>query len=199
MSPRGRRPAGEDTRATLVAAARAEFAARGYDGASLRGIARAAGVDARLVHHYFEGKSALFAEVMAVPVNPAAIVAGVIRSGPPEELGARIVRMFLAVWDDPNHRPALIALARSALTMPEVAEQVRGYVVTGIVGQLVRSHPHAGRLGAGERRLRAGLIASQMLGLGITRYVVEVPGVAQAPVEVLVERLGPIIQGHLDG
>ena len=52
---RGRRPSGEDTRGAILVAARTEFAARGYDGTTLRGIARAAGVDARLVHHYYDG------------------------------------------------------------------------------------------------------------------------------------------------
>ncbi|HET8768799.1 MAG TPA: helix-turn-helix domain-containing protein, partial [Pedococcus sp.] len=53
MSPRGRRPGGADTRAGIVAAARAEFAENGYDATSLRAVARRAEVDPALVHHYF--------------------------------------------------------------------------------------------------------------------------------------------------
>ena len=101
MSPRGRRPAGEDTRGLIVRAARAEFGDQGYDRASIRGIARAAGVDARLVHHYFDSKSALFAEVLDVPVNPAEVI-GALIEGPPEELGqsvaAALVGTFMGIF-----------------------------------------------------------------------------------------------------
>ena len=72
MSPRGRRPGGVDTRQAIVEAARVDFAEQGYDGTSLRGIARRAEVDPALVHHYFGGKPQLFAAVMDIPADPAA-------------------------------------------------------------------------------------------------------------------------------
>src|SRR3954449_10450597 len=83
MAPRGRgrRPGGADTRAAIVEAARKSFAAKGYDKASMRGIAREAGVDPALVHHYFEGKSALFVETLDVPVNPADLIERVTAGG----------------------------------------------------------------------------------------------------------------------
>ena len=91
---RGRRPAGEDTRAAILEAARGEFAARGYEGTTLRGIARAAGVDARLVHHYFDGKDEVFTAAMEFPVRPQDIVQVVLASGGVEGV-ARMVREFL--------------------------------------------------------------------------------------------------------
>jgi AcrR family transcriptional regulator len=198
VSPRGRRPGGEDTRAAIVEAARGEFAARGYAGTSLRGIARAAEVDPRLVHHYFEGgKSALFAAVMAIPIDPATIIAGVVL-GPPEGIGVRVVRTFLTVWDNPEVQPALVGLVRSALADEVLVSQLRDYVYRDLVGQIVAAHPHARTLSAAEQSLRAGLIATQMLGLVVGRYVVELPALAKAPVDTLVERIGPIIQAHLD-
>ena len=79
---RGRRPGGTDTRAAIVDAARKSFAAKGYDKASMRGIAREAGVDPALVHHYFEGgKAALFVETLDVPVNPADLIQRVMAGG----------------------------------------------------------------------------------------------------------------------
>ncbi len=193
---RGRRPGGEDTRAAIVEAARAEFATAGYVGASIRGIARRAGVDPRLVHHYFEGKSALFAEIMNAPVNPAQLV-GRLVEGEPEELGERIVRTFLEVWDEPGRRAGLLALIRTGLDGSQEAPQLRDYITQDVVGRIVRAHPGAAALPVAERRLRAGLIATQMLGLAIGRYVLELPGLADAPAEVLVARLGPVLQRHL--
>jgi AcrR family transcriptional regulator len=197
VSPRGRRPAGEDTRGLIVRAARAEFGDQGYDRASIRGIARAAGVDARLVHHYFDSKSALFAEVLDVPINPAEVI-GALIEGPPEELGQRVVRGFLSIWDDPAFRAPLLVLIRSGLSSEDFTDQVRGFVERDLVGQIVRGHPRTRALPAKERRLRAGLIGTQMLGLALARYVLRLPGVADAPAEVLVARLGNVVQGHLD-
>lgn len=195
---RGPRPAGEDTRSAILAAAREEFATSGYAGASLRGIARRAGVDPRLVHHYFDGKAALFAEIIDLPLNPAAVVAGIV-DGDPDELGARIVRTFLTVWDHDDNRPALLALIRTGVTgESNGVAQLREYLSSGVVGRIVRAHPHAATLSPKERTLRAGLIASQMMGLALARYVIEFPGVAGVPLESLVERIGPIIQGHLE-
>lgn len=94
---RGRRPAGHDTRGAILTAARAEFAARGYDGATMRGIARAAGVDPRLVHHYFDSREVLFVEALELPDVPARLIARVI-DGPRADLGARLVRQFFGMW-----------------------------------------------------------------------------------------------------
>ena len=130
MSPRGRRPAGEDTRGLIVRAARAEFGDQGYDRASIRGIARAAGVD---------------------PVNPAEVI-GALIEGPPEELGQRVVRGFLSIWDDPAFRAPLLVLIRSGLSSEDFTDQVRGFVERDLVGQIVRGHPRTRALPAKERR-----------------------------------------------
>lgn len=198
MSPRGRRPAGEDTRGAILETARAQFAEHGYDRTSLRGIARGAEVDPRLVHHYFEGgKAELFAEVMHAPVNPAAFIADVV-AGPPEDIGRQLVRTFLGVWDDPDNQSALLALARSGLTNEGITDQLRGFVEQGLLGQIMQAHPVTAGLPLRERRRRAGVIGVQMLGLIISRYVVELPGVADAPAATLVDRIGPIIQAQLE-
>ena len=114
MSPRGRRPAGEDTRGLIVRAARAEFGDQGYDRASIRGIARAAGVDARLVHHYFDSKSALFAEVLDVPVNPAEVI-GALIEGPPEGEAVLVtspLEKVFAYLDDQANSDVFVEVAR---------------------------------------------------------------------------------------
>jgi AcrR family transcriptional regulator len=99
MRPRGRRPAGSDTRAEIVAAARTEFAEAGYAAASIRSIARRAEVDPALVHHYFDGKPALFGEVLDFPVNPEVLLRR-LHETPREKLGSALVATFLDVWDD---------------------------------------------------------------------------------------------------
>lgn len=194
MSPRGRRPGGEDTRQAIVEAAREEFAAKGYDGTSLRGVARAAGVDPRLVHHYFDGKSGLFVEVMHLPVDPSVVVEQML-SAPAEEMGETVVRAFLTFWEQPDAQGSFVGLIRSALTHDEALHMLRGFVVREILGRIAQRVSGDGV----DPELAAGLAGSQVVGLAMARYVLEVPGVADASVEELVERVGPTIQRYLTG
>jgi AcrR family transcriptional regulator len=187
---RGRRPGGPDTRAAIVDAARSSFATKGYDKSSLRGIARDAGVDPALVHHYFDGKAALFAETMAVPVNPAELIARII-AGEQDRLGWRVVETFLGVWEPPERREALVALVRSSMTSEEAARMLREFLGREVFGRIAAS------TGAPDPQLRGALAASQMIGLVIARYVVRVPGLVDASRADLVEHLGPVIQGYL--
>ena len=188
---RGRRPSGEDTRGAILTAARGEFAARGYDGTTLRGIARQAGVDARLVHHYFDGKADLFAQsVVLTRVNPAVMVDRVLQ-GPLETLGERLVRTFLAVWDDADNQERLVALVRAVHTNDEVAALMREFVAREITGRVTR------RTQVADAPLRGALAAAQLIGLATTRYVVRMPAMVEASHDDLAAWLGPVLQGYL--
>lgn len=198
MSPRGRRPGGEDTRAAIIAAARSEFAQRGYDGTSMRAVARGAGVDAKLVHHYFDGKSALFAEVLAFPADPAVLVER-IAAAPRAQLGETLARVFLSVWDTPEGRQRFAAMFAAAAAEEEHARMVREFVGHEILRRVVTT------LGADDGRpadggsleVRVALGAAQLIGMGVLRYVVRVPALADASVEEIVAVLGPTLQAHL--
>jgi AcrR family transcriptional regulator len=192
MSPRGRRPGGEDTRTTILDAARAEFAEQGYDATSLRGIARRACVDPALVHHYFEGKAALFAEVMDLPVDPAVLIERVL-AGPRERVGAALVETFLDVWDSPGGRQRFQAVVRSASSHDEAARMLREFLTREIFGRIA----HALLDDGSDADLRAGLAAGQMLGVAMMRYVIDFPAVAKAERQDLVALLGPAIQRYL--
>jgi AcrR family transcriptional regulator len=188
---RGRRPGGADTRAVILEAARKSFAAKGYDKASMRGIAREAGVDPALVHHYFEGgKAALFVETLDVPVNPAELVDRIV-AGDVDRLGWRIVETFLSVWEPPERRDALVALVRSSMTSEEAARMLREFLGREVFGRVAAS------TGAPDPQLRGAFAASQVLGLIVGRYVLRLPGLADATREELVERIGPVLQLHL--
>lgn len=197
MSPRGRRPGGEDTRAAIIASARAEFAKRGYEGTSLRGIAREAGVDPKLVHHYFDGKTALFAEVLAFPADPQEVIDRVT-SVPRELLGETLARVFLSVWDTPIGRQRFVAMVSAAAANEEHARMVREFVGREIFVRLIerlREGRPAGDDSSVE--LRAALGAAQLIGMAMMRYIVKLPAVADASVDELVAALGPSLQAHL--
>ena len=189
---RGRRPAGEDARAEIVAAARTEFAARGFDGTSLRGIARAAGVDPRLVHHYFEGKEDLFVAAFKFPARPAEIVPTVFGPGL-DGAGERMARFFFSVWDSPPGRETLLGLIRSAATSEQAAELLRQFVTRAILARAVEFLPGE------DAALRIELAVAQRLGSIFLRFVIRVEPLASCDVEDLVALLAPTVQTYLSG
>src|SRR5690606_9280435 len=96
----GRRPGSADTRGEILAAARKVFAEKGFDKATIRGIAREAGVDPALVHHYFDTKDGVFVAAMRLPADPAKVLPTIL-AGPREEIGERVVRFVLTMVSDP--------------------------------------------------------------------------------------------------
>lgn len=189
---RGPRPAGEDTRAAILSAARAEFAERGFDATSVRAVARRAGVDPALVRHYFGTKANLFAVVSVLPGRPGERLGRLLDAGT-DGLGRRLVALFFAVWDTPDGRQrmrALIAAASSrGPTSAGLAELLAGEV-TGAI---------APRLTGEQRRLRAELIAAQVVGLAMARFVLQLEPLASADEEDVARWLAPTIQRLIDG
>ena len=188
----GRRPGNADTRAEVLTAARAEFAERGYEGASVRGIARAAGVDQSLVHHYFGSKEQLFVASMRLPAVPEEVLPLLLAAGV-HGLGERLVRLFLSLYSDPVSREPVLALLASAVSHERAAAMMRGFVTEALVGRI------AAGLDLPDRGLRASLVASHLVGLFVARYVVGLEELARADDEDIVALMGPAVQHYLDG
>jgi AcrR family transcriptional regulator len=177
----------------VLAAARTTFADRGFDGATIRGIATAAGVDPALVHHYFGSKEQLFLAAIEAPVNPADLLPDVLAGGR-EDLGANVVRLLLRVWDGPA-RPAGLALVRSAVGNEWTAKLLREFLVTQVLRRVVGTLD----LPAAERDARGALVASQLIGLVMARYVLRVEPLASSSPGALVAAIGPTVQRYLTG
>ncbi len=188
---RGRRPGGADTRAALLAAARAEFADRGYDGATVRAIADRAGVDAAMVNHWFGGKEALFTAAMDLPIDPKAVLAELL-PGDPEQLGERIVHRFLTIWDGADSGRPLAALIRSVASHETAARLMRQFVGV-FVRRIVSS------VAPDRTELRTALCASQLVGLGVVRYVLRLEPLASADHATVAAALAPTLQRYLTG
>jgi AcrR family transcriptional regulator len=188
---RGRRPGGGDTKAALMAAARAEFGVNGYDGATVRAIARRAGVDPAMVNHWFGGKEGLFAEVvLKVPFNPRELIAGIL-SGDRDTLGERIIRTFLTNWDA-QEGGVFTALIRSVASHDQVAAAMRQFFIHHVFGQITSV-----LVSDDTAMLRANLVASQIIGLGLVRYVAHFEPIHKSEVETLVAAIGPTLQRYL--
>lgn len=186
----GRRPGTADTRGEILDAARHEFAEKGYDGASVRGIARAASVDPALVHHFFGSKEQVFVAAMALPVDPGEMVPDVL-AGDPEQLGERFARAFLGLWSDPEFREPMLALLRSATTGEQGAAMLREFVGAAMLGRLAKS------LDGPDVALRISTAAAQMVGIAMLRYVIKIPPLVTATDEEIVALVAPTLQRYL--
>ncbi|MET0418971.1 MAG: TetR family transcriptional regulator [Actinoplanes sp.] len=189
----GRRPGNPDTREAILDAARAAFAERGFDAASIRGIAATAGVDPALVHHYFGSKDQLFLSAMKFPVDPGEVLPTVL-SGDRDGIGERLVRTFLGIWDSPAGS-AGVALMRSAVSNEWTARLLREFITTQVLRRVL---DHLD-VEPAQLPLRGSLVATQLIGLAMMRHVVRLEPVASAPPDTLVAMIGPTIQRYLTG
>jgi AcrR family transcriptional regulator len=185
--PRGPRQDGVRARDAILAAARDQFAAHGYGGATMRAIAGAAGVDVALVSYYFGSKSGLFMESLRLPVNPADAIDGLVAEGP-DDLGRRALQRLLVVWDNPETGGPLVSVLRSATSQADI---LRDFVERQVATRI------AGVIDGPDSELRATAFTSQVLGLIFHRYVLRVEPMASASHEEIIELVAPTLQRYL--
>jgi AcrR family transcriptional regulator len=192
---RGRPPRAEsaDTRDRILAAAREEFSELGYDKTSVRGIAKAAGVDSALVHHYFGTKEQLFEAAISVAFAPALNAPLAVADGPVDGVGERLTRFIFGVWENPTTRTPLLAILRSAVNNETAAAVFRRLIAAQLLRRL------AEQLDLPDAQLRAELAAAQLVGCAMLRYVIKLEPLASADLEQIVARVAPVVQGHLTG
>lgn len=190
MARTGRRPGTTITREAILEAARRRFAEAGYEQTSIRAIAADAGVNAALVMHFFGSKEALFQAAVTWPADPAEL-ARLLAAAGPDELGPRLARAFLALWDAPETCQPMLALLRSAMGDEGFARLLREFVVTQLFSHLVAV------IEGPDRELRVELCASHLLGVAVMRHVLRAEPVASASIERLVARVGPVLDGYL--
>ena len=188
----GRPPGTSDTRERILECARNLFARNGIDKTSIRAIAKDAGVDPALVHHYFGTKTQLFAAAIHIPVDPMDVI-GPLRQVPVEQIGYVLPRILLALWDSEMGK-GFIAKLRSLLTDNDVT-LIRSFlqeVITVEVGSRVDDPPGSGRI-------RVQFVASQLVGIVMARYILELDPFKSLPVEQIAETIGPNLQRYLTG
>jgi AcrR family transcriptional regulator len=186
MPRTGRRPGTTGTRQRILDSAQHAFAASGFDGATIRGIAREAGVDPALVHHYFGSKQQLFVASMQLPFDPGELKT-IIGRGGLDGIGERIMGFAIRVWRQPGLQPILVGVARSAVSDERAAAVLRELLATTLL-------PAFQDLGVDHPELRAGMVWSQIIGLVLGRFVIGVPGLADADLEELARVYAPLVQ-----
>ena len=184
----GRTPKSERTRAAILTAARELFAAHGYERTTVRDIAARASIDAAMVMRYFGSKDALFARAADFDLRLPTL-----EDVRPSEIGTTLVRHAIELWEGGNGQSGLVILLRSAASNEDAAGKVRDVFASQVMPALARAG------GRTEARQRAGLIASQILGLALCRYVLKIPPVAEMSPDDIVRYVGPTIQRYAAG
>ena len=186
----GRRPGTPDTREAILTEARRQFATRGYDATSLRGIAADAKVDPALLIHYFGTKEGLFTAATGLPARLSDLFAGLDGSDVHESADA-LVRGYLQVVDSDQSRNAILALVRSAVSQEKAAAMLREFLTAELLSVI------AGWTQAPNAPLRASLVAAQLVGIAMLRHVVRVEPVVRASPDEIVALVAPVIEMYL--
>ncbi|MGY4651386.1 TetR/AcrR family transcriptional regulator [Mycobacterium sp. URHB0021] len=188
----GRPPGTSDTRERILNTARDLFSRNGIDNTSIRAIAADADVDPALVHHYFGTKTQLFAAAIHIPVDPMSVIAP-LREIPVEDIGRVLPSILLPLWDSEMGK-GFIAELRSLLAGNDV-NLIRSFlqeVITAEVGSRVDNPPGSGRI-------RVQFVASQLVGVVMARYILELDPFKSLPVEQIVDAIAPNLQHYLTG
>jgi AcrR family transcriptional regulator len=179
-------PKSETTRQAILAAAQRQFYENGYDGASVRRIARAVPIDPAMIMRYFGSKEGLFSAAVVIDLklpDPGAI--------PRDRAGTAFVAHFLNLWEGERSAIGLPILLRSAVSNQDASDKIRAVFEKQVAPTV------AGLTGADDADTRAALIVSQLFGLALCRYILKLPPVAEMTQDEIIARIGPVVQGHL--
>ena len=190
MSPAGRRPGIPATREAILKVARRGFATRGYDATSVRLIAAEADVDPALVIHYFGTKDNLFVAATGLPAglpNAIASLAGV----PVTDFPAALVLAYLELVDSDDSRNAILALVRSAVSHERAAAMLREFLTAQLLPVIARLTQRD------DARLRASLVAAQLIGIAVLRHVIRIEPLATATPDDIAALVAPAIGQYL--
>jgi AcrR family transcriptional regulator len=186
----GRRPGHTISREAILTAARHQFADLGYDRATVRSIAAEAGVDSRLVAHFFGTKQELFLSVVEPPLQGQQVFPNLL-SGDPNEAGLRVAHFIVGLLESEASSRVMTGMLRAATTEPKVVPLVRELLMRRLLG------PLAENLGSDQPLLRASLVASQVVGLVMARYIIGIEPIASETPDRVISTIAPVLQHYL--
>ena len=181
-------PRSEPTRTAILTAARKLLAERGYEGTTIRAVAAEAGIDPSMVMRYYGNKEGLFSAAVDIDLrfpDPASL--------PRDRLGELLARHFVTRWEGALADELITLLLRSASTNPVAAAQLRS-VFEGQVLRFIR-----GLVDGPDAPRRAALLTTQMLGVALCRYVLELPPLVAMDADTLATTIAPVVQHYLTG
>jgi len=190
---RGRRQGGPVSRDVVLSAAKQRFATEGYEKTTLRAIAKDAHVDPSMVLYLFGSKEELFRESLRLILDPEVLVAALTGAADDDpDIGTRMVRTYLRIWETPDTAASMRAMLQSATSNTDANDAFRGFMQNYVLTAV------SGVLGGGEQaRLRAMLAASNLVGTAVLRYIIQVPPLATLSADEVVALIAPTVTRYL--
>lgn len=182
----------DDVRQAVVDAARAVSARQGYVNVTIKGVAAAAGVAPDMVRRYFNNRDELFAAVLKLPFDPVSAITQLLSPGV-EGLAERLVRTTLKMLSESQTRDQIELMVRDGVGAAKVAASLREFLESLIIDRV------AGVLGVPDARMRVTLATSYVVGVAITRYVMNMEPLASASEDEVVRLVTPAVQTALSG
>ena len=187
---RGRRQGEPVSRDAVLRAAKHRFAVEGYEKTTLRAIASDAHVDPSMVLYLFGSKAELFRESLRLIIDPDVLVAAMSEGD--DDIGTRMVRTYLGIWENPDTATSMVAMLQSATSNSDAHDAFRGFMQSYVLTAV------SDVLGGGEQaRLRAMLAATNLVGTAILRYVMRVAPLATLPRDDVVKLVAPAVTRYL--
>ncbi|MFF6994955.1 TetR family transcriptional regulator [Streptomyces sp. NPDC008313] len=193
----GRRPGQTSTKEQILDAALELFAAKGYAGTTMRGIAQQAQVDPALIHHFFSNKEGVFRDAIASRLDVSTLFDSLTDTDPGTPLerpGEQVARTFLSFWEDETTRPAMVAIYRTGLSDEATSKRFRDQIEDGFAACVRRIAPE----GTDRTPAFSSLVSAQLAGLVMLRYVLQVEPLASLDFEELVEWFVPAVEVHFE-
>lgn len=143
-----------------------------------------------MVLYLFGSKAALFRESMKLVLPSDLLTTEIARQD--DDLGCRIVRAYLGIWEQPDTAASMVSMVQSATSNSDANDAFRSflhdYLLTAVSSALG---------GGDEARLRAMLAATNLVGTGMLRYVMRVPPLSSLRVDEVVGLVGPAVHRFL--
>ena len=181
------------SRDAVLSAAKQRFAIDGYEKTTLRAIAHDAHVDPSMVLYLFGSKAELFRESLRLILDPEVLVAALTGAADDDpDIGTRMVRTYLRIWETPDTAASMRAMLQSATSNTDANDAFRGFMQNYVLTAV------SGALGGGEQaRLRAMLAASNLVGTAVLRYIIQVPPLATLSADEVVALIAPTVTRYL--
>ncbi|MCP1198991.1 TetR family transcriptional regulator [Notoacmeibacter sp. MSK16QG-6] len=163
------------------------FFERGYDGATVRQIAEAVPIDPSMIIRYFGSKEQLFADATVVDLRFQDF-----GPFPGDDIGRLLIEHFLDLWENEDGDLGLAILLRSSAHNEEARTKIREIFAQQVIPLISRIDPL-------DAERRAGMIVSQLFGLALCRYILELSPISAMPRDDIVQIFGPTIQHYAVG
>ena len=202
---RGPRGARGKMREQIKRVAESQFIARGYDGTTMRSIAKGAGCDPAMVSYYFGSKQRLFRDCFDLPLDPLQQILQLWEPGL-EGIADRLLDFAFTLYEERLTKDRMKALMRALITDSETTQRFRAYMSENLLkggAEVLNTLQIASGQEVNEEletnfQALIEILMSMIYGVATMRYIVQLEPVASMERSELQNRLAPILQTQIE-